>query len=130
MSQIIIENPVINSPYEEPRRHFRFGDEGITNEIVNGRRVSSYFIPIARPKKEGKQLSFNTEWTKERARENKFINQVRDRVAIWRQGGYAGVTSTTRRLIEYWQRDGCEFPFFFLPARSVRKRHLHYGDCS
>jgi len=34
MSQVIIENPVINSPFDEPKRHFRFSDEGITNEIV------------------------------------------------------------------------------------------------
>ncbi len=119
MSQVIIENPVINSPYEEPRRHFRFGDEGITNEIVNGRRVSSYFIPIARPKKKGKQLSFDTEWNKERSKKNKFINQVRGRVAIWRQGGYAGVTSTTRRLIEYWQRDEREIPLFFCQREAL-----------
>lgn len=39
MSQVVIENPVINSPFDEPRRHFRFTDEGITNEIVEARRV-------------------------------------------------------------------------------------------
>ena len=38
MSQVIIDNPVINSPFEEPRRHFRFTDDGITDEIVPGRR--------------------------------------------------------------------------------------------
>ena len=37
MSQVVIENPVINSPFEEPTRHFRFGDEGITNDVVDGR---------------------------------------------------------------------------------------------
>ena len=51
MSQVVIENPVINSPFDEPTRHFRFGDEGITNEIVDGRRISSYFVPIARPRR-------------------------------------------------------------------------------
>jgi hypothetical protein len=30
----VIENPVLNSPYKEPTRHFRFSDEGITSEIV------------------------------------------------------------------------------------------------
>ena len=37
MSQVVIENPIINSPFEEPTRHFRFTDEGITDEIVDGR---------------------------------------------------------------------------------------------
>lgn len=43
---VLIENPVINSPFEEPQRHFRFADNGITDEIVPGRRRSTYFIPI------------------------------------------------------------------------------------
>jgi len=51
MSQVVIENPIINSPFDEPTRHFRFADEGITDAIDEGRRISSYFVPIARPKK-------------------------------------------------------------------------------
>ena len=51
MNQVVIENPIINSPFDEPTRHFRFTDEGITDEIDEGRRISSYFVPIARPKK-------------------------------------------------------------------------------
>ena len=47
MKQVVIENPVINSPFKEPNRHFRFTEEGITDEIVDTRRVSAYFIPIA-----------------------------------------------------------------------------------
>lgn len=34
MPQVIIENSVINSPYREPTRHFKFSDEGITDEIA------------------------------------------------------------------------------------------------
>ncbi len=94
MSQIVIENPIINSPFQEPNRHFRFADDGITNDIVEKRRVSSYFIPVAKPKKKGKQLVLDTEWTQDRVEENKFINDVRGRVAIWRHGGYAGITKT------------------------------------
>jgi type III restriction enzyme len=54
MQQVVIENPILNSPFKEPSRHFRFSDEGITNEIVEARRISSYFVPIAKPKKKGK----------------------------------------------------------------------------
>jgi type III restriction enzyme len=61
--QAVIENPIINSPFDEPTRHFRFSDEGITNEEVDSRRTSSYFVPIAEPKKKrAKQLQFDTEW--------------------------------------------------------------------
>lgn len=34
MSQVVIDNPVINSPFLEANRHFRFDEDGITNEIV------------------------------------------------------------------------------------------------
>ncbi len=50
----VIENPILNSPFREPARHFRFDDEGITSEVVPGRRRSSYFVPIAQPKKKPK----------------------------------------------------------------------------
>ena len=55
MPDTIIENPILNSPFREPDRHWRFTDEGITNEIVETRRASAYFVPIPPPKKKGKQ---------------------------------------------------------------------------
>ena len=34
MTQVVIENPVLNSPFKEPKRHFRFTEDGIPDEIV------------------------------------------------------------------------------------------------
>ena len=81
MREVVIENPVINSAFAEPTRHFEFDADGITDKIVDARRLSSYFVPIAQPKKKGKQLIFDTEWTQDRVEENKFINDVRKRVS-------------------------------------------------
>ncbi len=104
MKQVVIENPVINSAFKEPSRHFLFTEDGITDEIIESRRTSAYFVPIAPPKKKGKQgqLALGTEWTQDRLKENKFINRVRERVKMWRIGGYVDVTRTTARLLEYW----------------------------
>lgn len=115
MPPVVIENPILNSPFEEPKRHFRFSDEGITSEKVEARRVSSYFIPIAKPKKKGKatQLAFDTEWTRDRIEENVFINRIRGRVSLWRKGNYEGITKTTRRLLEYWTNPERERKLFF-----------------
>jgi len=115
MPPVIIENPILNSPFQEPTRHFRFSDEGITDEIIESRRVSSYFIPIAKPKKKGKaaQLAFDTEWTRDRIEENVFINRIRSRVSLWRKGNYEGITKTTRRLLEYWTNPERERKLFF-----------------
>ena len=120
MPQVVIENPVINSPFREPVWHFQFGDEGITNEIVSGRRVSSYFIPIAPPKKKGKkQLAFDTEWTKDRIEENKLVNQIRSRVKLWREGGYVGITPVTARLLDYWTNPDREKKLFFCQIEAL-----------
>ncbi|MBF0291965.1 MAG: DEAD/DEAH box helicase family protein [Nitrospinae bacterium] len=114
MSQVVIENPIINSPFDEPTHHFRFADEGITDEVVEGRRISSYFVPIAKPKKKGvNQLQFDTEWTQDRIEENKLVNDIRRRIAMWRDGGYLSVTPTTARLINYWTDPNREKKLFF-----------------
>ena len=120
MSQVVIENPIINSPFDEPTRHFRFSDEGITDEVAVGRRTSSHFVPIAKPKKEGsKQLQFDTEWTRDRIEENKLVNDIRHRVALWRKGGYVGVTPTTARLIAYWTDPNRAKKLFFCQNEAI-----------
>ncbi|MBM4043819.1 MAG: hypothetical protein FJ279_01780 [Planctomycetes bacterium] len=119
MSQVIIENPVLNSPFGEPGRHFYFSEEGITDKIVESRRPSSYFVPIPRPKKRGKQLVLDTEWTEDRIKENDTINGIRARVNLWRQSGYPGVTKTTRQLLDYWRRPERDPKLFFCQIEAV-----------
>ena len=52
MAQGSIDNPVINSPYVEPVRHFKTtGDGGVTGELIERRRPSEFFVPVAKPKK-------------------------------------------------------------------------------
>ena len=120
MKQVVIENPVLNSPFEEPKRHFRFTEDGITDEIVEERRISQYFVPIPRAKKKSaKQLSFETEWTADRVEENKDINRIRERVSTWRKGGYVGITRTTARLLEYWQQPDRERKLFFCQIEAL-----------
>ena len=103
MPDVIITNPVINSPFAEPTRHFEFGKRGITGTIIDGaRRESSYFVPIAQGRRQTAQLSLEAEWTKDRLRANELVNRIREKVGTWRKGGYQGVTSTTSRLLGYW----------------------------
>jgi len=50
---IIIDNPILNSPFEEPQRHWRFSDEGITDEIVDGPlRIQNPFKHLDHAKRE------------------------------------------------------------------------------
>ena len=65
--QVVIDDPILNSPFVEPTRHFEFGAEGITNQILTGRRPSSHFVRIE---------------------PNPVVDRIRQRVGAWRQGGY------------------------------------------
>jgi len=133
MPDAVIENPILNAPFEEPRRHFCFGEQGITSEVVEERRVSTYFMPIPAAKKRS-QLPFDTEWTRDRIEENRFINQVRGKVGAWRRGGWPGVTPTTRRLLEHWTAPDRERRLFFCQVEAVEtaiyltEAATKYGD--
>lgn len=121
MRQVVIENPIINSPFAEPTRHFRFDEGGITNELVEARRVSQYFVPIAKPRKktQDKQLIFD-EWTEDRIEENKTVNEIRRLVKLWREGRYQDdVTRQTARLLEYWCRDDRTRRLFFCQIEAL-----------
>jgi type III restriction enzyme len=117
---VLIENPIINSPFREPDRQFAFNEFGITNEVIPGRRLSSYFIPIAGAKKSktGQQM-FDTEWTRDRIEENRFINSVRGKVRAWREGGYLGVTPVTLQLLRYWSNPEREKKLFFCQIEAL-----------
>ena len=120
MNQVIIENPIINSAFSEPKRHFRFDEDGITDYILNFRRISHYFIPIAQPKKKSKPLELDLgEWTQDRVEENKFINQIREKISIWRRGGYLYVTPTTKKLLEYWNNPDRERKLYFCQIEAL-----------
>ncbi len=70
-------------------------------------------MPIPKSKRGGDQLQFETEWTSDRIEENRTINRIRERVGLWRRGGWQGVTPTTRRLLEYWTDSTRDRKLFF-----------------
>jgi type III restriction enzyme len=119
MTDAVIDNPILNSPFMEPTQHWKFERDGITNEVVEGRRVSSYFMPIPKSKRGRDQLQFETEWTSDRIEENRTINQIRERVGLWRRGGWPGVTPMTRRLLEYWTAPSRDRKLFFAQVEAV-----------
>ena len=120
MSKVTIENPVINSPFEEPKRHFKFNARGITEEVADGRRRSEYFMPFPKPKKRSGQEQMQFELPEQDLRQaNAFINSVRTQVTAWRDSGYPGVTPTTRRLLEHWNNPENEPRLFFCQREAV-----------
>lgn len=118
-ADVVIENPILNGPFEEPKRHFKFSDDGITNEVIEGRRTSSYFVPIAQPKKSAKQLTLDFEDWSKKLQENQLVNDIREKVGRWRRGGYVGVTPITRRLLQYWTNSQRENKLFFCQIEAL-----------
>lgn len=123
MSQARIENPILNSPYEEPEYHYRFTDEGITDEVVDGRRVSSYLRPVpqVRGRNKAQRESY---WFEEKPEENRYVNLLRRQIAVWRKGGYLYASAVTRRLLEYWRDPSRENKLFFCQIEAGRYRRL------
>jgi type III restriction enzyme len=115
LAQSELSNPIINSPYKPPERHFELGPDGPTGITRDGRRRSESFVPVPRPKKGTAQQTLDFDITGERREENSLINDIRFEVDRWRARGYPGVTPSTRKLLEHWSADkpAREEPVFF-----------------
>ncbi len=84
-----IENPIINSPFVEPARHFVMDADGkVTGKIEPRRRPSEFFVPVARPKKLSAQLSMDQFGGPTRQQPNEIVNEIRQAVGRWRQQDY------------------------------------------
>jgi len=116
MSNPFFDQPILNSPYARPMRHWELDEHGQpTQRIVDTRRRAEFITPIPKPKKrkksagqeafvfdEGKGLS-----TKEQQYDpTSIINEVRGHVDIWRALSNQAqwqVTPETARLLQHWR---------------------------
>ncbi|MDQ2844637.1 MAG: DEAD/DEAH box helicase family protein [Acidobacteriota bacterium] len=122
LSQVVIENPIINSPFLEPSRHFRFDENNsITTEILPGRRPSSHVVPVAQPRarRNAAQQQLPGDFSQDLNEPNKLVNDIRLNVGRWRSGGYSGITATTRRLLDYWTDPARERRLFFCQIEAL-----------
>src|SRR5262245_37960766 len=110
MSNPLFDRPILNSPYEYPRRHWELDEAGQpTQRIIETRRGAKFITPIPKPKKrkpaaqktfvfdEGKGLS-----NKEQQYDpTSIINEVRGLVDAWRRLSPSQwqVTAETARLL-------------------------------
>jgi type III restriction enzyme len=107
-----IDRLIINSPYEEPARHWHYERQTRTFDLVEGRRSAGYVVASENSKAFDDPGRFVP---------IPLVNQIRRRVKDWREAGYPGVSSITRRLLEHWQ-DPEEFEarrFFFCQLEAV-----------
>jgi type III restriction enzyme len=118
MPQVVIDNPILNSPYREPTRHFRFDAANqVTSKIDSGRRGSTYFLPIATPKKRTRPGLFDE--VEEKKAESDHVNQIRQHVKLWSDRGWPDVTPVTRALLEHWHAEDRFRPLFFCQTEAL-----------
>ena len=108
-----VAQPILNSPYDEPSRHW-FIPEGAPPEERAGRRPPFVFQP-----RRGELTWDVADGTLARlpeyrgAREMILVSRVRERLAQWRAAGYPGATRTTVDLLQWWRREGRDKRLFF-----------------
>lgn len=112
MSTTTIDRLIINSPYEEPKYYWRYDRETRLFELAEGRRPAGYVVASESSKAFDDPGIFI---------EIPPVNQIRPRVKRWREAGYPGVTSITKRLLEHWQdpENFARRRFFFCQLEAI-----------
>ena len=106
-----IDRLIINSPYEEPKHHWKFNPMLAKFELAEGRRPAGYVCAS----KKSRSLDDPGEFV-----EIPLVNRIRPRVSEWRKNGYIGVTPVTRRLLEHWNDPNArENRFFFAQIEAI-----------
>ena len=114
MGQKTIDQLVICKPYEEPNRHWLYNRETREFSCEPGRRPAGYLKATPNYKGFDDPGIFV---------EIPLVNKIRSRVKAWQEAGYPGVTSITRRLLEFWtdpeEFDNREFFFCQIEAATT-----------
>ena len=127
MENRFFEQPILNSPYAYPSRHWELDEEGQpTQQIIEHRREAKFITPIPKPRKrkgaaeqqqivfdEGKGLSTEAQ----QYDPTPIINELRHYVDRWRSLPNPNdwqVTPETVRLLQHWRHHSFNSvrPFF------------------
>lgn len=111
MTEGKIDKLIINSPYEEPSKHWRYDRETRSFECIEGRRPAGYLVASETSR------AFDDPG---RFIEIQLVNKIRPRVKSWRESGYPGVTGVTKRLLEHWNDpEQREYRLFFCQLEAI-----------
>jgi len=108
-----IDQLIINSPYKEPREHWRYHRETRLFTREPERRKAGY----VRASESSRSFDDPGIFI-----ELPLVNQIRPRIRAWREGDYPGATGITKRLLQHWrdpeQRDSNR-RFFFCQLEAI-----------
>lgn len=122
MSDQFFEQPILNSPYDYPGKHWELDDtRQPTGKILSTRRPTDFVTPIPKPRKRRQSQDvvqqtlelFDTEGISDDSQSyslSLYINSIRDKVSAWRNlpdPASWKVTPTTEKLLQHWRN----YPF-------------------
>ena len=115
--QQFTDNPILNSPYLEPTRHWALDEKGEpVGNCQKGRRSSAYLIPVpVTRRRKQRRLGLENHGDSYKSKELANVNFIRKMVKEWRQRppGKWGVTPATERLLSYWRENNLSPKLFF-----------------
>lgn len=108
MSEFEVPDPILNSPYEEPRLFWNLV-QGEAPEKREGRRASEYYF---------RAPSKATEDGVEEARPETriqliLVNRIREKVRAWCSASHPGASAVSHELLAWWAREGRQQRLFF-----------------
>ena len=108
-----IDRLIVNSPYQEPQRYWRYNRDVRTFTLVEGERRPAGYVVATNASQAFDDPGLFVEIP--------LVNQIRSRVRDWRASGWPGVSGITKRLLAYWS-DSREFEnrrFFFCQLEAI-----------
>jgi type III restriction enzyme len=115
MTAFEVEQPILNSPFEEPAEHWQI-EEGHAPKKLASRRSAGYFYRDPKAPQPEPGQPARGDW-----QELELVNLIRDRLAQWRTAGYPGASRTTLDLIQHWRRDGRAQRLFFAQIEASKR---------
>ncbi len=109
-----VYNPILNSPYNEPKLHYDTDSEGSLdyNIVCKGRRIFKPDSSVIPSRQSGQKEVF--EWNEDAEQyKTHIINLCRKEVNAWRTSNYPNTTRVTNELLTFW---------FNNPERLVTKK--------
>lgn len=115
MSNLFFKRPILNSPYEYPKKHWELDKDGQpTQKVLESRRKAEFITPIPKARKQKKKNQGEFEFgddtgistAKQKYEAVPVINRLRDEIDKWRKitdKSNWGVTPETARLLDHWR---------------------------
>ena len=123
--QAPVEEPIINSPFAEPKAHWAYDKSGKANKI-SGRRSARYFwttqrVTSGQTDLEGIGGDYGSEPLP-------LVNALREDVKRWRDSGYENATQVTKKLLAHWTREDRKRRFFFCQCSNFNSVSVCIGS--